>query len=115
MLQVEIWKGVGEGYTGNAEDQLQVEVLQPWLELAEPRSSAKQPKIAEGATPASHSKPHKHDDHHDHVHEERQEVEQRAVELEGGGDKSKLTAAVLKVLLLDLDRSVLMLMQIWRR
>ncbi len=113
-FQMDIWRGVGEGYAGSPSDELQVEVFQPWLEAAQAISTGEpdQPHVS-SSTAHSHSHSHGHDhahhthdhddhgahahDHGDHVHEERQEVERRAAELEGEDDKSKLTKALLKV------------------
>ena len=57
-----------------------------------------QPERHNHSATHSHSHSHAHAlDHGDHVHEERQEVEQRAVELEDTVDQSALSLALVKV------------------
>ncbi|KAK9864999.1 hypothetical protein WJX84_002599 [Apatococcus fuscideae] len=98
LRQVDIWKGVGEGYAGSPTDELQVEVFQPWLEAASPTDPASQPTSHSHTAAPVQSHSHAHD-HGDHFHEERQEVEQRAVELEDAGDLSALSLALVKICL----------------
>lgn len=81
-----------------------MEVFQPWLEPAIPAQPSSHGHSVDGSharcQTQAHSHAHSHShgiDHGDHVHEARQEVEQRAVELEGAGEQSRLSLALVKV------------------
>ena len=87
-----------------------MQVWQSWLVPATAEDLEHQQAIRAAAPAAAHERDHDHDhghghhghhhghDHGDHVHEERAEVEQKAVDAEGDApERSRLINAFLKV------------------
>lgn len=123
--QTHVW----ELYQGDPADTIDVEVYQPWLEAATPQQLEQQQQNSTAVRQQqqqqagqSHCQPHAdHHEHghghhhghghghhhhdgeegHDHVHEERSQVEQSAVELEGDESSRPHTAEALQALLIN--------------
>ncbi|CAK0783031.1 hypothetical protein CVIRNUC_006226 [Coccomyxa viridis] len=89
FYQKDLW----EGYQGTDNDTLEIEIWQSWLlpsneeEFKHQQANRAKLEITNG---------HKHD-HGDHVHDERMEIEQKAVDAEGDdAERSRLTKALVK-------------------
>ena len=104
--QGDVW----EGYTGQPQDTVDVEVYQAWLEPATPAQLQQQQEGNHHLHPHTHEHGHhghgkQHGDpqvigHGDHTHESRNIVEQNAIDLEGEDDveRSRLSEALVKVM-----------------
>lgn len=106
FLQADVW----EGYDEHEKDEVEMEIVQPWLLPATEDEFAQQQKQRSKLhfhprEEAAHGLEHEHDhgehEHgHDHVHEGRVQVEQTAVDREGqDAGKSRLLSAIIRVLL----------------
>ncbi len=112
--QGDVW----EGYTGSAQDTLDVEVYQAWLEPATKQQLQGQKQGRQHSSSEAHGHDHTHQhghhghgkqhgdpqviDHGDHTHEGRSVVEQDAIDLEGEDDaeRRRLTEALVKVIVI---------------
>ncbi|UJR13214.1 hypothetical protein I4U23_000236 [Adineta vaga] len=91
-------KDIWNGYQGNSDDTIDVEIYQHWLLSASQTDLLKTEVITEEN---DHEHEHEHDDDHDHVHEDRNIIEQRAVDREGNPSSIQHLAESLINALLD--------------
>jgi len=100
FLQRDVWSD----YSGKNTDIVELEVYQNWLRTAEDQQQKQQQQQAHVAD--THKDHDHHDDHvHDHVHEQREHLEQTAVDSEGPESPYALLANALLRLLVKKKHS----------
>eukprot|EP00891_Asterochloris_glomerata_P003001 jgi/Astpho2/3001/Aster-03310 len=97
FFQRDLW----EGYSGPDSDTLEIEIWQSWLDPSSEAEFKKQQATRKGMPEgynAGKTTTHSHNGH-EHTHDERLEVEQKAVDAEGeDAEKARFINAILKVL-----------------